>query len=290
MISWLKCRLYSLALTLAPALLFRFQHLRMHRRFGSHWYWAQLRRPRTFNEHLLRSKLDGQHAAMTHLVDKAEAKRWVSERIGEQHIIPTLGVYEKPEDVPIQKLPRPCILKPTHTSGHVRILKGVDEEPTPGEIQNELASWQRINHYLISGEPQYRDICPRIICEPLLGAGQDDLPDYKFFCFYGRPTFVQVDLDRRTHHVRRFYNCQWKPLDFTLRYSMAPRETPRPTQFDQMVNIASKLSSGFSFVRVDLYAVDDRIYFGELTFHPESGTAPFSDFQADLELGKSFTQ
>lgn len=262
----------------------------MHQRFGSHSYWANLRKPRTFNEHLLRSKLDDEHRALTKLVDKAEVKHWVAERIGDDHIIPTLGVYERPEEVPIEALPRPCILKPTHASGHVLILKGGATEPTQDEIQRKLTEWQQIDHYLISGEPQYRDIQPRIICELLLGEGQDDLPDYKFFCFNGRPTFVQVDLDRHTRHVRCFYDCQWQPQDFTLRYPLAERDVPCPAPFDQMLDIATTLSTGFSFVRVDLYALDKHIYFGELTFHPESGAAPFSTFDADLKLGKQFPQ
>ena len=284
--TWLKTKLYPLALATAPSLLFRIQHLRMHRRFGSHWYWANLNQPRTFNEHLLRSKLDGEHHALTHLVDKAKVKNWVAERIAEEHIIPTLGVYEQPEDVPVDTLQRPCILKPTHASGHVLILKGADEEPTPDVIQHELTAWQHMNHYLVSGESQYRDIRPRIICEPLLGGGEDDLPDFKFFCFHGEPAFIQVDLDRHTRHVRRYYDLHWQPQDFTLRYPMAAREVPRPQPFEQMLGIARKLSAGFSFVRVDLYAVGGLVYFGELTFHPESGTAPFSDYQKDLMLGK----
>ena len=284
--TWLKSRLYPLALAFAPSLLFRIQHLRMHRRFSSHWYWANLTNPRTFNEHLLRSKLDDEHRSIAHLVDKAEVKNWVAERIGQAHIIPTLGVYEQPEDVLIDALPRPCILKPTHASGHVLILKGGNEEPTPKEVQRELSAWQRINHYLLSGEPQYRDIQPRIICEPLLRGGEKDLPDFKFFCFHGEPAFIQVDLDRHTRHVRRYYDTQWQPQDFTLRYPKAERDVPRPQSLERMLEIARTLSSGFTFVRVDLYAVEDRVYFGELTFHPESGTAPFNDLDTDIRLGQ----
>jgi hypothetical protein len=227
---------------------------------------------------------------MTHLVDKVEVKHWVANRIGAEHIIPTLGVYERPADVPLQTLPRPCILKPTHASGHVLMLKGGTGEPTPDHIQSRLAGWQKIEHYLVSGEPQYRDIQPRIICEPLIGADQVDLPDYKFFCFDGKPVFVQVDLKRHIRHVRSFYDVQWKPQDFTLRYPKSDHDVPCPSRFDKMLDIASTLSVGFSFVRVDLYAVERRIYFGELTFHPESGNAPFSNFEADLELGKRFSQ
>ena len=283
---WMKGRVYPLGLAIGPGLLFRIQHLRMHRRFGSHWYWANLRDPRTFNEHLLRSKLDGEHQSLAHLVDKVEVKEWVAERVGEEHIIPTLGVYEQPEAVPLDSLPRPCILKPTHASGHVHILGGGKADPAPQDVRRDLNRWQRIDHYLLSGEPQYRDIPPRIICEPLLGGGEDDLPDFKIFCFHGEPNFIQVDLDRHTRHVRRYYDCQWRPEDFTLRYPKADRDVPRPRSLDRMLEIARKLSSGFSFVRVDLYSVDGHVYFGELTFHPESGTAPFNDLDTDIRLGR----
>lgn len=283
---WVKGRLYPVGLAFAPGLLFRIQHWRMHRRFGSHTYWANLRHPRTLNEKLLRSKIDKEHADLTYLVDKDEVKEWVAKRIGGEHIIPTLGVYEQPEAVPLESLPRPCILKPTHASGYVHILRGGKADPAPEDIRRDLARWQRLDHYLLSGEPQYRDISPRIICEPLLGGGEYDLPDFKIFCFHGEPSFIQVDLERHTRHVRRYYDCQWQPQDFTLRYPKADRDVPRPKQLDRMLEIARKLSSGFSFVRVDLYSVDDNVYFGELTFHPESGTAPFSHYRTDLELGR----
>ena len=285
-----KGRFYRLALATCPGMLFRIQHWRMHRRFGNHGYWANLRHPRTFNEKLLRSKLDKEHAGLAHLVDKAAVKQWVSERIGEQHIIPTIGIYTDPDTLPLEALPRPCVVKPTHASGHVMIFHGNANDPTPELSRQQMHLWQRINHYELSGESQYRDVQPRIICEPLLGDGKEDLPDFKFFCFDGEPKFVQVDLDRHSRHVRRYYDCQWQPQEFTLRYPMATREVPRPASFDQMLNIARRLSTGFSFVRVDLYDVHGRVYFGELTFHPESGTAPFSDYQTDLELGSRLKQ
>ena len=283
---WLKSSLYPVGLAIAPGLLFRIQHFRMHRRFGSHWYWANLKRPRTFNERLLRSKLDGECRSLAHLVDKAEVKDWVAGRIGEEHIIPTLGVYEQPDTVPLESLPRPCILKPTHASGHVHILRGSKAEPAPDDIRCDLKRWQRLDHYRLSGELQYRDIRPRIICEPLLGGGEDDLPDFKIFCFHGEPTFIQVDMDRHTRHVRRYYDCRWQPQDFTLRYPKAERDVPRPHSLERMLEITRKLSSGFTFVRVDLYSVDEHVYFGELTFHPESGTAPFNNLDTDIKLGQ----
>ena len=277
---------YRVGLRLLPVALFQIQHWLMHRRFGTYSYWANLHNPETFNEKLLRSKLDGDHAELTHLVDKAAVKSWVSERIGEEHIIETIGVYDDPEQVPLNNLPRHCILKPTHASGHVIILRGTEGDPTPKEILKTMKCWQRINHYHLSGEPQYRDIAPRIICEPLLGDGASDLPDYKFFCFHGEPAYIQVDIDRHSRHVRRYYDCDWQPQDFTLRYPMARREAPRPERLDRMLDIAQMLSAGFNFVRVDLYESAEQVYFGELTFHPESGTAPFSDYQKDLMLGK----
>lgn len=281
-----KVPFYRAGLALAPALFFRIQHIRMHRRFGSHWYWPNLTYPRTFNEKLMRSKLLKEHMGLEHLVDKAQVKQWVAERIGAGNIIPTIGVYGCPDSIPIEDLPRPCILKPTHTSGHVVILCGTAEEPKKELITQQLARWLRVNHYQVSGEPQYKSIPPRIICEPLLGDTKENLPDFKFFCFGGRPTFVQVDLDRYSNHVRCFYNAEWKRQEFTLRYPKAEQAVACPKPFKKMLDIARILSSDFTFVRVDLYAVEDRVYFGELTFHPESGVAPFSDYQVDLDFGR----
>lgn len=280
-----KPMLYRLGMSLAPSLLFRIQNVRMHRRFGSHWYWPDLRSPRTFNEKLLRSKLDKEHSHLSHLVDKADVKGWVARRIGPVHVIPSIGVFDSAEAVPIETLPRPCIIKPTHASGHVLILCGDENDPTPEVVLGQMKSWQRINHWSVSGEPQYRNIPPRIICEPLLGDKGVDLPDYKFFCFYGEPLFIQVDLDRHSGHKRRFYDLNWQLEPFTLRYPMAQRDIDRPHTLDKMSEIATILSRDFKFVRVDLYTVDNSVYFGELTFHPESGTAPFSDFETDLRLG-----
>ena len=280
-----KAVFYRLGMSLAPSLFFRIQHVRMHRRFGSHQYWPDLRSPRTFNEKLLRSKLDEEHGHLSHLVDKADVKLWVARRIGPEHVIPSLGVFDTPEAVPVDTLPRPCIIKPTHASGHVVILRGDENDPSPDAILGQMKRWQRINHWSVSGEPQYRNIPPRIICEPLLGEEKVALPDYKFFCFYGEPLFIQVDLDRHSGHKRRYYDLVWQPEAFTLRYPMAKRHIDRPHTLDIMIDIARTLSRDFTFVRVDLYTVDDSVYFGELTFHPESGTAPFSDFETDLRLG-----
>ena len=276
---------YRPLLSAVPSLLFRIQHYRMHRRFGGHTYWANLKQPSTFNECLLKKKLDPNYRTLGHLVDKAEVKPWVAERIGIEHLIPTLAVYDSEDQVDLAAFERPCILKPTHASGKVIILRENEPEPDIPTLRRKMRSWLKTNHYFGSGEPQYRDLRPRIIAEPLLGAEKADLPDYKFFCFHGEPIYIQVDLDRHTRHVRRYYDVDWQPQAFTLRYPMADGEVSRPAPFERMLEIAKTLSSGFDFVRVDLYAIDDQIFFGELTFHPESGSAPFSDYATDLRLG-----
>lgn len=273
-------------LAVAPALLFRIQHQRMHRRFGRHSYWANLSRPSTFNEFLLKNKLDQKYQSLSHLVDKAEVKSWVADRIGAEHVIPTLAVYDSVEQVELASLVRPCILKPTHASGKVIVLNGKDAEADESTLQGMMAGWLELNHYFLGGEPQYRDLRPRIIAEPLLAAEEGDLPDYKFFCFHGQPLYIQVDLDRHTRHVRRYYDTAWKPQNFTLRYPMADKEIPCPQPFGRMLEIARILSTGFDFVRVDLYAIGEQVFFGELTFHPESGNAPFSDYETDRRLGQ----
>ncbi|MDN3555228.1 ATP-grasp fold amidoligase family protein [Halomonas maura] len=281
-----KSHMYPLLLKCCPELLFRIQHYRMHRRIGDHWYLANLKSPKTFNEKILKSKLDERFRNLCTLVDKASAKEFVAKKIGSEHVIPTIGIYESASQVIIKDLPTPCIIKPTHASGRVIILRGDISDPTDNEVFQEMYRWQSVNHFLIGGEPQYRDIRPRIICEPLLGGGHTDLPDYKFFCFHGEPVCIQVDLDRHTCHTRRFYDCQWRSQPFTVRYPMAKRQVSCPKTLETMLQLSRQLAENFSFVRVDFYEVDEQVYFGELTFHPGSGSEPFSDYQADLLLGQ----
>jgi hypothetical protein len=285
MISQLKTNFYSFIVRNWPGLMFRFQILKFHILYGPHWYYPRIKNPRTFNEKLLNLKLTKDYSPYSNLADKYLVREWVKEKIGEQYLIPAYGVYDSAEQVPFSDFPAEYILKPTHGSGWVIISEKNNPEDWPG-YKMKMAEWLKIDYYKTSGEAQYKNIVPRIICEHLLKPSDGVLLDFKFFCFGGKPTYVQVDIDRHTNHTRNFYDRNWVKQDFSVCYPMTDKVVPRPAELEEMWALATKLSEGFEFVRVDFYNVDGRIYFGEVTFHPGSGYEPFSSFEADLNMGK----
>lgn len=275
-------------LRLSPTLLFRLQHYKLHKQFGQHAYWADLTAPRTFNEHILASKLDESFAAVgRQVVDKFAVKQYVSERVGGDKVIPTLGVFGDLQGLMSADLPVPHVIKPTHLSGQV-IFKSAEQNHLTKDEMAQVSTWLQRNHYYSTGEPQYRDLEPRIIVEPFVGIDSRPPNDYKIFCWKGEPNLIQVDTNRFQGHRRNFFDLNWRPLDLQLRYPPGNGLIEKPAPLAEMLEVARRLSSDFRFVRVDLYAVADQVMFGELTFHPDSGNAPFGRLESDLALGKYF--
>lgn len=288
----LRRTLYRMGLAIAPGLLFTIQHYRVHRRLGTHTYLANIRNPRTFNEYMLRSKLDKEHMGSEHLVDKYEVKSWVKEKVGFDYIIPTLGVFNSATQLIDSLSMFPCVIKPTHLSGRVIFLRNEKEYwNNRNSLWKSLDSWLSTNFFYESGEIQYRGIPPRLLVEPDLSESAGSLADYKFFCFGGAPEFIQVDSGRRSGHQRFFMTLDWKRLSFSKGdfRKVPPHDVlpiTEPENLSEMIQVARALSKGLKFVRVDLYETNGLVKFGEMTFHPGSGTGPFSSFEADLEAGR----
>lgn len=277
-----------LLLQLSPITLFKLQHYKLHKQFGCHAYWPNLASPRTFNEHVLRSKLDDSFCAIgKKVVDKLEVKKYVSDRIGQDKVIPTLAVFGDLESLIFSDFSESHVIKPTHLSGQVIFKSRGQARLTTGEMA-QISGWLRRNHYYSTGEPQYRDLKPRIIVEPFIGTDSGPPNDYKIFCWQGEPRLIQVDTSRFQDHKRDFYDPKWQPLELQVRYPRGNELLEKPAPFAEMLDVARKLSSDYRFVRVDLYAVGGQILFGELTFHPGSGNEPFNCFESDLALGKYF--
>ena len=272
----------------SPILLFRMQHYKLHKKFGSHAYWANVRYPRTFNEHILASKLDDSLRILgKEVVDKFAAKQYVSDRVGGGLVIPTIGCYDDLPSLLTARFPGSHVIKPTHLSGQVIFKLGADQVLTVRE-QRIVSKWLDTNHYFRTGEPQYRDLEPRIIVEPFIETASGPPDDYKFFCWHGKPRLIQVDTSRFQGHRRNFFDVDWNPQDLQLRYPPSSQAISQPVVLPAMLEIAETLSAGFSFVRVDLYELRQEVLFGEMTFHPDSGNAPFGRFESDLELGRFF--
>lgn len=246
-------------------------------------YWAcmgerlDLGNPRTFNEKLQWLKLYDRRDEYTTMVDKVEAKKWVAERIGEQYVIPTLGVWERPEDIDFDALPDKFVMKTNHDSGQVCIC--TDKSKLDREkVRREMAASLRRDYYLTGREWPYKNVRRRILAEQYLECGSSsDLVDYKFFCFGGEPRFIQVIQNRRTRETIDFFDLEWRHQEFVgLSVSSRAEQMPEaPETLAEMIAVARAVAVRNPFSRIDLYEVNGKVYFGEITFYPAGGFGRF---------------
>lgn len=243
--------------------------------------------PQTFNEKLQWLKLYDRNPKYSMMVDKFKAKDYVASKIGKEHIIPTLGIYNAVEEIPWDSLTNKFVLKCTHDSGGIVICKDkntLDIDNAKRKLSKGLSK----SYFYQNREWPYRNVKPRIICEEyMVDESGTELKDYKFFCFNGVPKILKVDFNRSCGHRANYYDLEWNLLDFgELHFPPDPNRIIRkPKNFNQMVQIATKLSENIPFVRIDLYNSNGLIYFGEMTFFPASGMGMFTKDEWDKTMG-----
>jgi hypothetical protein len=251
----------------------------------AHGYEPDLKNPKTLSEKIQWMKVYGHLERFSKYVDKYAVRAFVKDTAGEELLIPLIGVYKKTKEIDYNSLPNSFVMKATHASGWNVIVK--DKAEVDWNLAREkMDGWLKLNYYKKSGEPNYKPLKGGIIIEKYIEDSTGDLKDYKFFCFHGEPKFVQVDGDRFVGHKRDIYDLKWNKLPVKFFYENLTQPVAKPEKLSDMTEICRKLSRGFSFVRVDLYFADGRIYFGELTFTPENGFYPFSPVQYDAIFGK----
>ncbi|MBE5861847.1 MAG: glycosyl transferase [Lachnospiraceae bacterium] len=237
-----------------------------------------LSNPITYSEKLQWLKLYNRDPLYTTLVDKYEVKKYVSDKIGSQYIIPTLGVWDRFEDIDFDKLPNQFVLKCTHDSGGLVICKD-KESLNIDEAKRKITKSLRTNYYLLGREWPYKNVKPRIIAEEFKeDAKTAELRDYKFFCFDGvvKALFIATDRQDKTTDTKfDFFDSNFNHLPFTNGHPNAKIIPEKPIHFDEMKELASILSEGMPHVRVDLYEINGEIYFGEMTFFHHGGMEPF---------------
>lgn len=245
--------------------------------------------PETFNEKLQWLKLNNRKDEYTRMVDKYEVKEYVASIVGDQFIIPTLGVWDSFDEIDFDALPKQFVLKCTHDSGGLVICKDkskLDLKAAKKKIQKSL----KRSYYWVGREWPYKNVKPRIIAEAYMQDSKtNDLKDYKFFCFGGVAKCFKVDFDRYIEHHANYYDMQRNLLDFG-EAAYPPNDKKKldinPETLEEMQRLAEKLSADIPFLRADFYDVDGRIYFGELTFYPASGFGKFTSEQSDQLMGK----
>lgn len=248
--------------------------------------FANLKIPVTYNEKLNWLKLHDHNPLYTTLVDKYEVKKYVKKVIGGGYTVPTLGVWDSVDEIDFEKLPDQFVLKCTHDSEGLVICK--DKTQLDIETAKEkLRQCQKQNFFYIGREWPYKHVKPRIIAEKYIEDHIDEeLRDYKFFCFDGEPKVMFIASERSKGSTKfDYFDLEFNHLDIMQKYPNADTRRRKPVCFDEMIELAKVLSKGFPHVRVDFYEVDGKIYFGELTFYHFSGFMPFRPSHWDRTFG-----
>ena len=252
---------------------------------ANHGNKPDLRQPQSFSEKLQWLKLYYRHPDIPICSDKARAKQYVSEQGYPELIIPTLAIYDRAEDIDPDKLPDNFILKASHGSGWNIICRGNKNEIDWKRAKKTMALWLKENLYVYGREWNYKEQKPCIIAEQLLA--EETLVDYKFMCFNGKIKALQMNHEINNTKYIDLYDEQCNLLT-DMDTGICPHSDvplPRPPQFEEMKKIAAKLAEPFPFVRVDLYNLNNKIYFGEMTFFPGSGFWSISPKKRDLQFG-----
>ncbi len=244
--------------------------------------------PTTFSEKLQWLKLNNRCPKYTEMVDKFSAKQYVAKIIGEKYIVPTITIWNSVDEIDWDILPKQFVLKTTHDSGGIVICK--DKDKLNKQKALEKLAWAfRHDNYSITREWPYKNVPRRIIAEHYLEDEYGELRDYKFLCFNGEPRLMFIATDRG--NVKRggtkfdFFDMDFKHMPIVQGHPNAKKEFEKPNVYNEMKIIAEKLSKGIPHVRVDLYNVNGKIYFGELTFFHFSGFCPFIPEKWDKEIG-----
>ena len=262
----------------------KYIQMKYHMFFGRN---ANLENPKTFNEKLQWLKLHDHNPEYVKMVDKYEAKKYVAGIIGEKYIIPTIGVYEKFDDINFDDLPNQFVIKCTHDSGGVFIIKNKNEMDKRA-IKKKINKHLKRNYYYTGREWPYKNVAPRIIVEKYINDEGSEIKDYKFFCFNGDPKIILVCSERFSSNnmCKTWFDAEWRLLPIIENGHRVDKSIRRPHNFDLMKAKASVLSKGIPFVRVDFYEVHGKVYFGEMTFFPASGYEKFSPEKWDRKFGE----
>ncbi len=252
-------------------------------------YTLNLKTPKTINEKIQWLKLYDRTSLHTLCADKYLVRDYVTSKIDEKYLVPLVQVAKSTTEINPNTLPDyPVIIKTNHDSGTCFIIRDQFKEDWNCIKKNLNKSLKR-NFYYKGREWQYKNIKPLIVIEKLLMDSKGEIPmDYKVHCFNGTAMLISIDVDRNTpNHCRNWYDKDWNSLSlkWSSKYNKTFEEIEKPNVFNEMISLSEILSKDFIYVRVDWYNVEDKLYFGELTFHHDSGFLPIEPLEWDLKIG-----
>lgn len=249
--------------------------------------WLNLENPQSFNEKLQWLKLHDRKPLYTQLVDKYAVRQYIAEKIGEEYLIPLVGgPWKSADEIDFDALPEQFVLKCNHDSGGVIVCRDkskLDVDATRKSLNKRLGR----NFYWLTREWPYKDVQPCIFAEKYMEDENEELQDYKFFCFNGRPKLLYVCTERNTERGLHttYYDLNWKKLPIKRDYPASEEELVKPSCFDEMIEAAKKLAAISPFVRIDLYDIQGKPCFGEFTLYPDSGMRLLEPSEWNEKLG-----
>ena len=244
-----------------------------------------LNNPVTFCDKQNWLKLNDIHPEYTQLVDKVGVREYIKETLGEDYLFPIYGVWEHFKDIDFDSLPQKFVLKCNHDSGSVKIIQDKSTIDLC-DMEKFFESRLKMNPYVFGREYPYKDVKPCIVAEKFMTPDdEDDIKDYKFFCFNGKPEIMFIATDRSKDVKFDFFDMGFNHLDITNIHEQSGLQIPKPDKFEEMKEIAAKLSKNMKFVRVDLYEIKGKIYFGEFTFFHGGGFWPMFPEEWEAKLG-----
>jgi hypothetical protein len=271
--SVLPARFYPFSLKLLYSIKWKFQKK------------LDLKNPKTFNEKIQWLKLYDSTPIKSLLADKYNVREWIKEKIGNQYLVPLLGVWDRFDDINFNVLPNRFVLKATHGSAMNIIVKD-KAHLNMAYVIKEIRQWQKTNIAFWSLELCYKDIKPQIIAEEFLENQDEELYDYKVWCFNGKPHYIAFMTERYNKLKMAFYDLKWKRMPFVSGPLHYEQEIPKPDNLDELLKIAGILCQDFSHVRVDFYRLNDgSLKFGEMTFYPSGGFCRWKPPEWDAKLG-----
>lgn len=245
--------------------------------------------PKTFNAKLQWLKLYDRKPEYTMMVDKYRVREYIADTIGEEYLIPLIGVWDSPEEIDFDALPNQFAMKCNHNSGLGMCICTDKSKLNVKKVKRELWRGLKQDYYRIHREWPYKDVPRKIIAEQFMKSDAGGLTDYKIHCFNGEPRMILVCKDRFTETglTEDFFSPQWEHLDICRPTNPnASQPIPKPEELTKMLSLAQTLSQGIPFLRVDFYIIEHRIYFSELTFFPAAGFERFVPEEWDYILGE----
>lgn len=254
-------------------------------------YELNLESPKSFNEKICWKKIYDRNPLLPIVADKYKVREYVQSILGDEAddiLIPLLYVTDDPETIPFDGLPEEYIIKANHGS-RTNIIVQKDQDVNKRDIITQCKKWLNLTYGLSAYEWAYQNIDKKIIIEELLRDSKGEIPvDYKFHIIHNKCELIQVDYNRHENHTMTFYSPEWVPLDIEKGRNGRGPISPRPNSLKKMISISERLSTSFDYIRIDLYAIDNRIYFGEMTNYPASGFGPWRPQRFDFELGEKW--